>query len=126
MRVFTRLLVLLAWLVATPSFAVGQGYDQAAFEGLMKSGKPTLVLIHADWCPTCRAQAVIVSELLKSPGLSSITALRVDFDQQARVVKAFGATAQSTLIVFKNGREIARSVGDSHRESIEALLRRAI
>jgi thioredoxin 1 len=126
MHRFARLLVLAAWFFAIPSFAAGQAFDQATFDGLVKSSKPALVMIHADWCPTCRAQAPIVSDLLKSPALSSLTVLRVDFDRQGAVVRSFGATMQSTLIVFKGGHEVARSVGDTHRDSIEALLRRAI
>ena len=127
MRARARLvLALFAWLLVAPSFAVGQSFDQASFDRLIKSGRPTLVMVHADWCPTCRAQAAIVAQLLKTPGLSEITALRVDFDAQASVVKSFKATQQSTLIVFKNGREVGRSIGDSHQDSIEALLRRAI
>jgi len=54
MRGFARLLVWLAWLLAAPSFAAGQKFDQATFDALLKSGKPTLVMVHADWCPTCR------------------------------------------------------------------------
>jgi thioredoxin 1 len=126
MHRFARLLVLAAWFFAIRSFAAGQAFDQATFDGLVKSSKPALVMIHADWCPTCRAQAPIVSDLLKSPALSSLTVLRVDFDRQGAVVRSFGATMQSTLIVFKGGHEVARSVGDTHRDSIEALLRRAI
>jgi thiol-disulfide isomerase/thioredoxin len=126
MRGFTRLLVGLAWLIAMPSFAAGQKFDQATFDALLKSGKPTLVMVHADWCPTCRAQAPIVSDLLKKPPLAVITALRVDFDGQTDVVKAFKVTTQSTLIVFKAGHEVGRSTGDTHRESIEALLKRAL
>jgi thiol-disulfide isomerase/thioredoxin len=127
MRAMARFFVLLAWLIASPSFAAaGQRFDQATFDALLKSGKPTLVMVHADWCPTCRAQAPIVSELLKTPALSSITALRVDFDGQADVVKSFRVTTQSTLIVFKAGHEVGRSVGDTRKESIEALLKRAI
>jgi thiol-disulfide isomerase/thioredoxin len=126
MRGFARFWVLLAWLLAAPSFAAGQKFDQASFDALLRSGKPTLVMVHADWCPTCRAQAPIVSELLKKPELSVITALRVDFDAQADVVKAFRVTQQSTLIVFKAGHEVGRSIGDTRPESIEALLKRAI
>src|SRR5258708_19920528 len=111
MRALARLFVLLAWLIASPTFAAaGQRFDQAAFDALLKSGKPTLVMVHADWCPTCRAQAPIVSELLKTPGLSSITALKVDFDGQRDAVKAFKVTQQSTLIVFNRGHALGRSV----------------
>jgi len=126
MRVLARLAFLFAWIMAIPAFAVGQNFDQATFDGLLKSGKPTLVMVHADWCPTCRAQAPIVSDLLKTREFSGITALRVDFDAQTDVVRRFKATMQSTLIVFKNGHEVGRSIGDTHRDSIQDLLKRAL
>jgi len=126
MRAFALLFLSLAGLLAAPSFAAEQRFDRAAFDALVKSGKPTLVMVHADWCPTCRAQAPIVSELLKTPALSGITALKVDFDGQRDAVKAFKVTQQSTLIVFKGGHEVGRSVGDTRKDTIEALLKRAI
>lgn len=46
----------------------------------------------------------------------------VDFDTQKSVVRGFGATMQSTLIAFKGGREVGRSVGDTRKPSIERLL----
>ena len=101
-------------------------YSQAAFDKLQKEGAPTLVLVHADWCPTCRAQAPIVSDLLGRKEYRGITALRVDFDQQKDVVRAFRVPMQSTLIVFKGGKEAGRSTGDTTPAGIEALLRKAL
>jgi len=126
MRRFARFALLLAAFVALPALAVGDAFDQQTFDALMKSGKPTLVAIHADWCPTCRAQALILDDLLKTAPMASITTLRVDFDKQPDAVKSFKGTMQSTLIVFKNGHEVGRSVGDTRREGIKALLKRAI
>jgi thioredoxin 1 len=121
-----RRIVWMACLLAMPVLAIGQRFDQASFDSLLKAGKPTLVMIHADWCSTCRAQEPVVSNLLKSPEFSGVTALRVDFDAQKDVVKSFKVVQQSTLILFKAGREVGRSTGDTRKESIEALLRRAL
>jgi thioredoxin 1 len=121
-----RRIVWMACLLAMPVLAIGQRFDQASFDSLLKAGKPTLVMIHADWCSTCRAQQPVVSNLLKSPEFSGVTALRVDFDAQKDVVKSFKVVQQSTLILFKAGREVGRSTGDTREESIEALLRRAL
>ena len=76
-------------------------YTPGAFGEAQKAGKPILVEIHADWCPTCRAQAPIISDLRKNPRLKDLVVFRVDFDGQKDVVKQFGARMQSTLIVFK-------------------------
>lgn len=126
MHYFFRSLLLLIAFVAGPAFAAPAAFDQATFDTLQKEGKAILVEIQADWCPTCRAQAPVISELLKTPELKGITALRVDFDQQKSVVKAFRATMQSTLIVFKNGKEVGRSTGDTRKDSIAALFKKAV
>lgn len=112
--------------VAGSALADEEAFTQAAFDRLQKEGQPILVDIHADWCPTCRAQAPIISTLLKQGEYQKINALRVDFDQQADVVKAFKANRQSTLIVFKGGHEAGRSLGDTSEEGIEALLKKAL
>ncbi len=123
---FVRSLLLVSLLAAGPALAADQPFDQAKFDAALKEGKPALVAIHADWCPSCKAQEPIVEALLKTPELQGITAWRVDFDKQKPVVKAFKAQYQSTLIVFKGGKEVGRSTGDTKKESIAALLRKAI
>lgn len=120
LRVFALL------LFAGGAFAGEQPFTQQAFEQLQQEGKPTLVSVHADWCPTCRAQAPIVEDLLKRPPYDRINALRVDFDRQKEVLKSFRVFKQSTLIVFKNGVEVGRSLGDTRPDSIEALLKKAL
>lgn len=101
-------------------------YTPGAFGEAQKAGKPILVEIHADWCPTCRAQAPIISDLRKNPRFKDLVVFRVDFDGQKDVVKQFGARMQSTLIVFKGSREAGRSVGDTNGKTIEALLVKAL
>jgi len=101
-------------------------FTQSTFDKLLAQGLPVLISIHADWCPTCRAQAPIVAKLLKQAEFQPISALTVDFDQQKPVVNAFKATMQSTLIVFKGGKEVGRSVGDTSITGIENLLKKAL
>lgn len=121
-----RTLVLLPFFAAGLSLAADIPFDTAKFDAMNKEGKPILVSIHADWCPTCRAQEPIVSELLTTPELRGITALRVDFDAQKDAVRRFKAQYQSTLIVFKGGKEVGRSTGDTNKNSIAALLKKAL
>ena len=118
--------VCLFLMFARVAFAGEEPFTQAAFDRLQQEGQPILVSIHANWCPTCRAQEPIVSKLLKQGDYQRIHALRVDFDQQKDVVKEFKAIKQSTLIVFKGGQEVGRSLGDTSEEGIEALLNKAL
>ena len=97
-------------------------FSEAVFKAAQASGAPILVEIHADWCPTCKAQAPIIGELTAQPQFKNLKVFRVDFDAQKADVRKLGAQAQSTLIVFKGGSEVGRSVGDTRRDSIAALL----
>ena len=121
-----RSLFLISFLAATSALAASNTFDQATFDTLQKQGKPILVETYADWCPTCKRQEPIISELLNTPELQQVTRLRVDFDQQKDVLKALKVSMQSTLIVFKGGKEVGRSTGDTSKDSIAALLKKAI
>lgn len=125
LRIF-RLMMMALLLAAASVFAASLPFDQGKFDLLQKEGKPVLVVVHADWCPACAVQEPIVSALLKTPELQGITALQIDFDKQPEAVKRIKAPMQSTLIVFKGGREVGRSVGDTRQQSIAALLRKIL
>lgn len=101
-------------------------FDPGLFRTVQEAGGPILVDIAASWCPTCKAQKPIIDSLVQDPDFAKLTVLHVDFDTQKDVVRALGATSQSTLIAFRGQNETGRSVGDTNPDSIEALLRSAI
>jgi len=99
-----------------------QDYNAKAFAAAQAAGKPILVEIHASWCPTCKAQKPILSELMADPKFKDLVYFTIDFDTQKDLVRRFGARMQSTLISFIGSKEQGRSVGDSNRASISDLL----
>jgi thioredoxin-like negative regulator of GroEL len=113
-------------LISAAWAATQTPFSSAAFQKAQAEGKPILIAVHADWCATCKAQTPIINELTAQPTFKDLAIFRVDFDSQKEDVRRFGAQAQSTLIVFKGARETGRSVGDTKRESLAALLDKAI
>ena len=111
----------------SPALALSpQPFNAQAFADAQKAGRPILVAIHASWCPTCKAQTPILSELTADPKFKNLAYFVVDFDSQKDLVERFGARMQSTLVVFKGNKEEGRSVGDTNRASIEALLNKTL
>ena len=110
----------------TASAVEAAAFSPAALDAAKASGKSILVEITAPWCPTCRAQKPILAELLADPKFKDVVVLSVDFDSQKDAVRALKAQSQSTLIVFKGETETGRSVGDTRKTSIAALLDRAL
>ena len=101
-------------------------FSDAAFKAAQASGSPILVEIHADWCPTCKAQQPILDKLTSDAKFKDLKVFRVDFDSQNAVVRQFGAQMQSTLIVYKGATEKGRSVGDTKQASIATLLDKSL
>ena len=101
-------------------------YAPEAFAAAQKAGKPIFVEIHASWCPICAVQRPILSQLMADPKFNHLVYFVVDFDSQKDAVRFFGARMQSTLIAFKGERETGRSVGETDRSSIAALLNKTL
>jgi thiol-disulfide isomerase/thioredoxin len=112
---------------ASASYAADKKpFTAAAFEAAQSGGKPILIDVSAPWCPTCKAQAPILSKLMSDPRFKGMVAFNVDFDSQKDVLRKINVQYQSTLIVFKGKQEAGRSVADTNPASIEALLARAL
>jgi thiol-disulfide isomerase/thioredoxin len=117
-------IVLMAF--ATLSLSAEIPFSQAEFDATRDAGKPMAVVFHADWCPTCRAQAPILKTLSESRELSGVTLFVANFDTEKTLKRSLGITKQSTIVVIKDGKESARSTGDTQQESLSALLHHAI
>jgi thiol-disulfide isomerase/thioredoxin len=101
-------------------------FDATAFAEARKGGKSILIDVFAVWCPTCRAQNPILVELTRDPKYKDLVVFKLDFDAQKDALRALNAQSQSTLIVFKGETETGRSVGDTDKEKIAALLDKAL
>jgi thioredoxin 1 len=93
------------------SAGVFQAYKKESFEAALKATKPVLVHVHAEWCPTCKKQEQVFNDLTKSGVFAKLTPIRVNFDTDSDFKKSYGVNNQSILLVFKGGKEVARSGG---------------
>jgi thioredoxin 1 len=113
-------------LFSALAFSAEVPFNQAQFDAARASGKPIAVVFHADWCPTCRAQAPLLKDLSQKPEFSRLTLYIANYDQEKDLKKSLGVSQQSTLVVFKQGYEVARSTGETNESNLAALLRQAI
>ena len=113
-------------LFAATAIAGEAPYNKPGFEAALSQGKPVIVHFSADWCPTCKAQKPIVDGLLKTDKLKDVTLLVANYDTEADLKKQFRVTQQSTFVVFKGGKEVARSTGQTNKDVIAALFDKAL
>lgn len=109
--------------------ALGAGaapFDQAAFDKAVAAGGPVIVQFHADWCPTCKTQAPIVAQLLAEPRMKGVQFFVADFDNDKALKKSLRVSTQSTFVVIKGGKEVARSTGQTTRDAIAGTFAKAL
>ena len=98
--------------IATTALAAGfSAYTAQSFDAALKSGSPVIVHVHADWCPTCRAQAPTLQSMSGEPTYAKAKFIRVIFDKDRDFLTAHKVSSQSTILVFKGGKETARFSG---------------
>src|SRR2546426_11727631 len=121
MKIVKALLFALSAFLSLAMAGEIKSYNQAQFDRLTAEGKPVLLAVHANWCPTCKAQKPIIDDLMGQPAYKDVTTLVIDFDADKPLLKHYKVGMQSTLIAFKGAKEVGRSVGDTTKAGIEGL-----
>jgi thioredoxin 1 len=123
------LLAAAAWgVIAMSQTAVSAetGFNKVQYDRLMTERKPVVVEFHAPWCPVCKTQKVLVGEIATGPEFKDVAFLSADFDKEVALKKEMRVSAQSTFVVFKNGKEVARSTGQTNKQELKALFTKAL
>jgi thiol-disulfide isomerase/thioredoxin len=124
MHKFLLLPVLLFGWISAAWAGEARSFSGDDFAAAQAAGRPIIVEIHASWCPICAKQKPILSQLRETE-FRDLVAFAIDFDSQKDLVAKFGASKQSTLIVFKGKQEKGRMVGVTDAEAIKALVQKA-
>lgn len=96
--------------------------DQNFSDQVIKSDKPVMVDFWATWCGPCVMAGPVVDELADDY-MGKIKVGKLDVDANQTIAQQYGVMSIPTVILFKDGKEIARKVGFAGRPMYEALLK---
>ena len=92
---------------------------------VLKSQLPVFVDFWAEWCGPCRMVGPAVEQLSKSlNGKVKIVKLNVDENQEIAV--KYGIHSIPSLLLFKDGNEIARTVGAAPKEAYQKFIEESL
>lgn len=80
------------------------------FNQLINDDKPTLVDFFATWCGPCRMQGPILEDVKNKIG-DAANIIKVDIDKNEELAARYNVRSVPTLILFKNGEAVWRTVG---------------
>ncbi|AIF83350.1 thioredoxin [Candidatus Nitrososphaera evergladensis SR1] len=95
---------------------------------VIKSDLPVFVDFWAEWCGPCRMVGPAVEQIAKvMAGKVKVAKLNVDENQE--IAMKYGVQSIPSLIIFKGGKEVGRTIGAMPKESylkfIESTLAKA-
>lgn len=96
---------------------------KANFDEMIAGDTPILVDFWASWCAPCMKLAPIVEELANESD-GSYRVGKVNVDEQPELAARFEVSGIPLLIVFKNGEEVARSMGLVGKDRLVELIRK--
>ena len=88
-----------------------------------KLNEKPLVLVDffATWCGPCRMQAPILERVKEELG-DQVELYKLDVDENEQTAKQFGVMSIPTLVLFKDGKEVAKNVGLMSQEAVVDLI----
>ncbi len=95
----------------------GNNFKQEVLESTI----PTLVDFWAPWCMPCRMLEPIIEKLAEE-NVGKLKVCRLNTDENQNIAAQYGIQGIPTLIVFKEGKEVGRTVGVMSKEKLQEKL----
>ena len=95
----------------------------AEYDALLKDNKSVFVDFYADWCGPCKMAGPVVEALAGVH--TNVKFVKVNVDNNPDIAQRYGIMSIPTMIAFKNGEQVATSLGFRPKEELEEIVKAA-
>ncbi len=114
---FKKFLIILFVVIPFNSFALEKEttFDQQRFKKALSDGKVVVVSSWIKYCYSCASQMKVLKEAKKD--FDNIEYFAFDVTNE-NISNLFNVQYQSTLLIFKDNKEVYRSIGETTQKEI--------
>ena len=114
---FRKFLIILFVIIPFNSFALEKEttFDQQQFKKALSDGKVVVVSSWIKYCYSCASQMKVLKEAKKD--FDNIEYFAFDVTNK-NISNLFNVQYQSTLLIFKDNKEVYRSIGETTQKEI--------
>ena len=96
-------------------------WNAAGFAEASTDDKLVVVDFWADWCGPCKMLAPVLHEIAEE-NIGALKVGKINVDEQMELAMRFQVSSIPMLVVFKDGKAVAKSVGYRPKAEIAALV----
>tara|TARA_B100000029_G_scaffold305641_1_gene298476 strand:- start:287 stop:655 length:369 start_codon:yes stop_codon:yes gene_type:complete len=118
-----KLLIILFFITSSNSFALDKEmlFTKEVFNSAQKAGKTVVINSWNKFCFTCIKQEKVIKEAKKDFN----NVIFLTYEQKNKdIANYLNIDYRSTIVVYKNNKEIARAIGVTKKEEIYSLIRK--
>ena len=118
-----KILIIIFALFTIKAFAVDQSttFNNEIFQKAQLEGKTVVINSWNETCTTCKAQIKILDQAEKE--FKNILFLSFEQTKDKDIAKQLGIDYWTTIVVYKNNKEVLRSIGQMDKAKIYELIK---
>jgi thioredoxin 1 len=97
--------------------------NEASFDKVVGQDGPVLVDFWAPWCGPCKMLGPVLEEVEKEAAGKAVIA-KVNVDDEENLAAKFNVSSIPTMIVFKKGVSVERTVGFMPKDKVLDLIKK--
>ena len=118
-----KLLIIILTLYSFNTYAIEMKttFNSVDFQKAQLEGKAVVINSWQETCTTCKAQIKILNQAQKE--FPQILFLSFEQEQEKGIAKQLEIDYWTTIVIFKNNKEVYRSIGQMNKDKIYSALK---